>query len=93
MADFNGFDAQAYQTAVPRNKLFKLNHFITKGAAGNRDEALNANSYGSIMGSVQKCVQVNGVYPNWIHLDFVEQNMSDSVRAVNDINNLLASAA
>jgi hypothetical protein len=77
-------------SAGPKNKFFKMNHFITKGAAGNRDEAFKANSYNSIMNSVKKCLAARGgMYPNFIHLDFVDQNYEDIKRVIADINDKL----
>lgn len=74
---------QAYHNS---NALFTLNHFITKGLAGNADQAKSANQYAPLKAHIDKCKATIARYPNFITIDFVDLNRDDLQKVVDEIN-------
>ncbi|MDR3549914.1 MAG: hypothetical protein P4L31_00740 [Candidatus Babeliales bacterium] len=69
-----------------KNALFTLNHFVTKGLAGNADEAQSANQYSNLKEHIDKCKATIARYPNFITIDFVDLNRADLQKVVDEIN-------
>ena len=75
----------------PDNTLFDITHIVTPGIAGNAKMAFAANAYDSVMAHIQRSsatLLVTGktIVPNFIGVDFYDQNMQDLKRVVAQLN-------
>lgn len=72
---------------APTNKIFDMTHFVTPGAAGDAEMARQVNSYDSVKNHVERCLKkTGGLYPNFISVDFYDENFDDLKKIVDEIN-------
>lgn len=70
------------------NILFNMSHTITGKFSGSPSLANQANNYTVLMNHIQKSFNNINRYPNFISIDFVDINLNDIKRIINELNNL-----
>lgn len=75
----------------PDNTLFDLGHNITPGLASNPTVSYQAHAFNIVIDHVKRCnetllIKGNSIIPNFISVDFYDQNMNDLKRAVTQLN-------
>jgi len=85
-------DAKDHQAFSNPNSVCIMNHFITNPFAGSEQDAEKINQYPILMGHVTKCSTFlstaarRTIYPNFILLAFVDEQLSDLQKAVDELN-------
>ncbi len=71
---------------IPPNYLFEVQHFITRGLAGNREYARRANSKAVLTARLKALAQGSKHIPNFVEVDFIEKPNMEVFDVVDHLN-------
>lgn len=68
------------------NTLFRIQHFITFGAAGSSVFAKQANDAKVLNPRIKRCIEKVGAKPNFVYIDFYDEKFNDIKQVIDELN-------